>query len=106
MRARGTRSARSTASAARRARWRLRGVGMPSTATCRCGRACEAGTSPGVPIGGVRLDDVAHESMADDVGFVEVVERDPVDPGQNALNLRQTRHLVLRKVHLRLVACD
>jgi hypothetical protein len=34
----------------------------------------------------VCADDVAHESVADDIALVEVVKADAVDPRKNSLN--------------------
>src|SRR5215210_6392877 len=38
----------------------------------------------------VGLDDLAHEPVPDDVGFVQVIERDALDAGEHPLNLDQT----------------
>src|SRR3954464_15357017 len=80
-----TRSAANTRSTTRRARARLKVVVSPSTATWIGGCGRDAGTSPSRRLlSRVGFDDVAHESMADDVGLVEVVEGDAVDAGKNA----------------------
>ena len=44
--------------------------------------------------------------MADHGGLVEVVERDAVDPGQDAFDLHESRFFAPREVDLRLVAGD
>src|SRR5437764_1481647 len=103
----GTRSARRTLSTTRRAVTRLNGVVRPSTATWTGGRARGAGTSPFRRLFGcVRPDDIADEPMTNHVRFVEIMERDAVDTGQDALDLRQSRFLIARQVDLRLVAGD
>src|SRR5688500_1019491 len=59
-----------------------------------------------VEVRGIRLDDLAHEPMANDVDVREIVERDPLDPGENALDLDEPRFLAGRQVDLRFVAGD
>src|SRR5688572_28282096 len=59
-----------------------------------------------VEVRGIRLDDLAHEPMANDIDVREIVERDPLDPGENALDLDEPRFLAGRQVDLRLVAGD
>src|SRR5438552_401415 len=64
-------------------------------------------TAPLLPgVGRVRANDVAHQSVPDDVGLVEVMEADSVDSRQDAFDLHQARVLSLRQIHLRLVAGD
>src|SRR5258705_7380221 len=59
-----------------------------------------------VSIPRIRLDDVAHQPVPHDVDVGEVVERDPVDPREDSLDLHQPRFLPFRQVDLRLVARD
>ena len=60
----------------------------------------------GARIRGVRLDDLAHQTMADDIRVGEVIKPDPIDTRQNALDLHQARILTRWQIDLGLVAGD
>src|SRR5512134_2629500 len=44
---------------------------------------------------GIRPDDVPHQPVPDHVRLLEVTEADPLDPGQDALDLQQPRVLAV-----------
>src|SRR5689334_23698672 len=52
------------------------------------------------------LDDVADETMPNDVGLVEVVKADAVDPREDSFDLHQSRILSLGQIDLGFVAGD
>jgi len=93
-------SARNTDSATRCTRASATGIRTCSLATCT------TRVTVLVPVLRVRLDDVAHETMAHDVDVREVVKGNSIDARQNALDLHEAGLLALRQVDLCLVACD
>src|SRR3954467_5045912 len=79
---------------------------VPPRPWCRSSaRAARAG-SPLVSVFRVGLDDVPPQAMSHDVRLGEVMEGDPLDPGQDPLDLHQSGLLALRQVDLGLVARD
>src|SRR5687768_8222961 len=54
----------------------------------------------------VRLDDLAHETVANDIGISEIVKPDAVDSRQYALDMHESRILALGEIDLGLVAGD
>ena len=54
----------------------------------------------GARIRGVRLDDLAHQAMANDIRIGEVVKPDAIDAGQDSLYLHEARILPRRKINL------
>src|SRR5438105_3958576 len=54
----------------------------------------------------VRLDDLAHQPVSDDVRVSQIVKSNAVDSWQDALDLHKSRLFPLRQVNLGLVAGD
>src|SRR5664279_4217550 len=71
-----------------------------------CGRRASIRALLHSRVAGVRLDDVPHQAVTDDVGLAEIVEPDPLDSLQNALYLDQPGLLAPRQIDLRFVARD
>src|ERR1700722_6383041 len=83
-----------------------RGVSRSSWRQRLRARVPKSGPESGAGVVRVGPNDVADEAMADYVRLVEIVERDAIDAGQDALHLHQSRLLTPRQIDLRLVARD
>src|SRR6266536_2429579 len=55
---------------------------------------------------GVRLDDLTHEAVANDVRFAQILEADAIDSLKNPLDLHQSGFLASRQIDLSLIARD
>src|SRR5438105_10334625 len=107
-----TPSARSAAVAARRTSardtLRRRTLDEISIASPRGGLFIQSPRTlrSGARVLGVRLDDLANESVPHYVGIGQILKADAIDAGQDPLDLHKSRLLPPGKIDLRLVAGD